>query len=167
MGVTTMKRILISALALGLFAAPATLLAAERGYGLAGCGLGSILMGPRGSQTSASTTNGTFYSQLFGLTSGTSNCMPDAQASAALNVARFVAANRVALADDIARGNGETLASLSGILQCSDNQAVHRHLQANFSTIFPSARVNPLDVTDAILDSIESNPAVAATCSLI
>ena len=45
-------------------------------YGDAGCGLGSILFGakPGFVQVFAATTNGTFGSQTFGITTGTSNC---------------------------------------------------------------------------------------------
>src|SRR3954469_2639303 len=47
-------------------------------YGMAGCGLGSLIFGPvnsPGAQILAATTNSTFGSQTFGITSGTSNCV--------------------------------------------------------------------------------------------
>src|SRR6476620_4123342 len=47
-------------------------------YGMAGCGLGSLIFGPvntPGAQILAATTNATFGSQTFGITSGTSNCV--------------------------------------------------------------------------------------------
>src|SRR5690348_11977029 len=46
-------------------------------YGMAGCGLGSLVFGPNDApvaQVLAATTNGTFASQTFGISSGTSNC---------------------------------------------------------------------------------------------
>src|SRR5437868_47659 len=48
------------------------------GYGMAGCGLGSLLFGPVNepfAQVLAATTNATFATQTFGITSGTSNCV--------------------------------------------------------------------------------------------
>jgi len=47
-------------------------------YGMAGCGLGSIAFGNDQTmfkQVLAATTNGTFGTQTFGITSGTSNCV--------------------------------------------------------------------------------------------
>src|SRR6266545_2071443 len=48
----------------------------EPSYGLAGCGLGSMLIGSKPGivQIFAATTNGSFGTQTFGITSGTSNC---------------------------------------------------------------------------------------------
>ena len=44
-------------------------------YGSAGCGLGSLVFKQNdGTQILAATTNGTFGSQTFGITFGTSNC---------------------------------------------------------------------------------------------
>ena len=68
-----MKKIIFAAL-LGTASAPAL---AE--YGMAGCGLGSIvskeLQWQNGSsQILAATTNGTVGSQTFGITTGISNC---------------------------------------------------------------------------------------------
>src|SRR5262245_21507042 len=48
------------------------------GYGMSGCGLGSILFGTdqnKVMQILAATSNGCFGSQTFGITSGTSNCV--------------------------------------------------------------------------------------------
>ena len=55
-------------------AAPAAISAG--GYGSAGCGLGAIVFGskPGMIQVLAATTNATFYSQTFGITTGTSEC---------------------------------------------------------------------------------------------
>src|SRR5688572_8331417 len=109
-------------------------------YGPAGCGLGSLIFQPDSgiTQIFASTTNGLFSIQTFGITSGTSNCdvVPGKTASARA----FVEANRTALAKDIARGRGETIASLSELAGCADARMVGRKLQKNFKTIFPNAK---------------------------
>ena len=52
-------------------------LAKKRKYGRAGCGLGSVLFGPKGNQSSASSTNNSSYNQGLAITSGTSNCVAD------------------------------------------------------------------------------------------
>ncbi len=69
----------------------------EKGYGMAGCGLGSLAFGDDNGkiQIIAATTNGTSGTQTFGITSGTSNCNPeDANVAANMNV--YVEANRLA-----------------------------------------------------------------------
>ena len=64
------KRIAVAA---SLFLLPVSVFAAA-GYGAAGCGLGSMVFGskPGAEQVVAATTNGTFGSQTFGITFGTS-----------------------------------------------------------------------------------------------
>ena len=76
-----MKKISIISVVIAL-GAPTAALAAP--YGMAGCGLGSMLFGDGGLQTSAATTNGIVANQSFGITSGTSNCV-DNPASASLD----------------------------------------------------------------------------------
>src|SRR5256885_13892242 len=83
-------------------------------YGLAGCGLGSMIFGDQKGmiQVLAATTNGTVGSQTFGITSGTSNCGEAGFSSSATRT--FIEGNREALAKDAARGSGETIDRKSG-----------------------------------------------------
>ena len=67
---------------------------------------------------------------------------------------RFVVANKVALASDIAKGNGEALAGLSQIMNCSDSSRLNAALQGNFAQIFPSHEAYPNEVTDNIITVI-------------
>ena len=64
-----------------------------QGYGMAGCGLGSILFGakPGKIQILSGTTNGIYGNQTFGISSGTSNCdIPEmGQQAAAFITAKF------------------------------------------------------------------------------
>lgn len=111
-------------------------------YGSAGCGLGSMIFEPDESfvQIFAATTNGTSWTQTFGITSGTSNC--DTGGGSARSVETFIAANRAALAVESARGRGETISSLSSLAACGDADALARSLQSNFKTVFPSSVVS-------------------------
>jgi hypothetical protein len=86
------------------------------------------------SQVFAATTNATSLSQTFGITSGTSNCDSHGTASEARS---FIENNREALAKDMSRGQGETLATLSRISGCSDSGAVGETLQAKYRKVFP------------------------------
>ena len=128
------KLIMVGALVLSLVSFSGSAFAA--GYGDAGCGLGSIVFGSEQGpvQVLAATTNGTFGSQTFGITSGTSNCADSGGGSASAKA--FIEANRESLSKDIARGQGETIANLSVLAGCADEAAVGATLQQNFSTIF-------------------------------
>lgn len=127
-------------------------------YGAAGCGLGSMVF--EGDQTwwkqvLAATTNGTSGTQTFGITFGTSNC--DAPSPLKITTAQaFVEANRVALANDIARGNGETIVGLSKVYGCDDSQAFGKALKSNYSSIFASTDVSSTEITNNI-NSVAAN----------
>jgi hypothetical protein len=128
-----------------------------RGYGSAGCGLGSILFEPSTgfTQVFAATTNTLFGTQTFGITSGTSNC---GRAAAGRDAARaFVETNRAALAKDIARGSGETLTSLSRLGGCGDATRVGAGLQRRFAEIFPNASQSDRDVSHAVVDVLRAD----------
>lgn len=90
---------------------------AQRKYGMAGCGLGSVVFGTGGG-TTAATTNGSFYSQLFGISFGTSNCVPDKAQAALMKQEAFVATNYPTLTKEMARGEGQTIAGLAEVLGC-------------------------------------------------
>ena len=77
-------------------------------YGPAGCGLGSRIFKDKSGlmfNTMAATTNGTSGNQTFGMSSGTLGCKGDTRVAAV----NFIETNKVALANDVAKGNGETL----------------------------------------------------------
>src|SRR5574342_1025714 len=120
-------------------------------YGDAGCGLGSLVFGdkPGFVQVLAATTNGIFASQTFGITTGTLNCGGMGGGGSDKVVKAFVEVNREALAKDIARGQGETIHTLSVIGGCQDSAAVGASLQKNFQTIFPNETAANADGTAA------------------
>jgi hypothetical protein len=131
-----------------------------RGYGSAGCGLGSILFEPSTgfTQIFAATTNTLFGTQTFGITSGTSNC---AKSGGGTRAARaFIETNRGALAKDIARGGGETIAGLTRLLGCRDSSQVGAGLQRRFSVIFPGAAQNDREVSWAVIDVLRADPSL-------
>ncbi len=153
------------AIALAVLLTATTTLAAGEGlkgtgqYGAAGCGLGSLVFGnqPGAVQILAATTNGTFGSQTFGITTGTSNCGPGMMASGTKN---FVEANREVLAKDISRGTGEAIGALAVINSCGDSSKVGAALQKNFSAIFPTESATSDEVTDAILKTLHSDASL-------
>ena len=152
-------------IALAVLLSASTTLAAGEGlkgsgqYGAAGCGLGSLVFGnqPGAVQILAATTNGTFGSQTFGITTGTSNCGPGMFAMGTKN---FVEANREALAKDAARGQGDAVGAIAWINGCKDVQGVGAALQRNFGTIFPSEKATDDQVTQALLRTLQANPSL-------
>jgi hypothetical protein len=130
------------------------------GYGTAGCGLGSILFEPSSgfTQVFAATTNTSFGTQTFGITSGTSNC---GRAAAGTGAAReFVEANRVALAKDIARGTGETISGLTRLGGCRNAALVGASLQRQFEVIFPNAAQSDRDVSLAVVGVLRADASL-------
>jgi hypothetical protein len=132
-----------------------------RGYGPAGCGLGSLIFEPNSgfTQIFAATTNGTFGSQTFGISSGTSNCADTSGGSDSAKA--FVETNRTALAKDIARGQGETIESLSRLGGCESAHAVGASLQRNFDKVFPSAAMSDSEVGNSVVDALRSDATLA------
>jgi hypothetical protein len=134
-----------------------------RAYGSAGCGLGSLIFEPSTgfTQVFAATTNGTFGSQTFGITSGTSNCAGGSGGSASAKA--FVETNRVALAKDIARGRGETIDGLSRLAGCQAPDAVGSSLQRRFDQIFTDASASDSDVGDHVIEALRSDASLACS----
>lgn len=132
------------------------------GYGDAGCGLGSIVFGSKQGfiQIFAATTNGTFGSQTFGITSGTSNCRGGGK-----TVAVFIEANKVALSNDIARGQGEALNSLAYLYGCKNPSEIGQSLQTNYSSIFPAADVKAEQIESSITTILRK--AQVGSCELV
>ena len=131
-------------------------------YGSAGCGLGSVLFGnqPGFIQVVAATTNGIFGNQTFGITTGTLNC---GTAATAAGAKVFIDANREALAKDMARGSGETIATLASLTGCSDPKVVGSTLQKNFSAIIPNEKVSNDVVADNVLATLKADKQLSCT----
>jgi hypothetical protein len=120
-------------------------------YGSAGCGLGSMVFGNEegAMQVVAATLNSTGV-QTFGITSGTSNCGKGLFAKAEVN--SFIQSNAIALENDIARGQGETLSTLNNMLGCGAQFS--GQLQQNFKSIYAPG-VNSSEKIISMADSCQ------------
>lgn len=108
-------------------------------HGPAGCGLGSVLFqGKEGLvfNVLAATFNGTSGNQTFGMSTGTLGCEDAAKAK--VSGATFIQNNREKLANDIARGQGETLSAYLKLI--GQETASTKVLQQNFATLFAADR---------------------------
>jgi hypothetical protein len=138
--------------------------AAHKSYGSAGCGLGNMLLGKHDNQILAATTNGTSWNQTFGISSGTSNCVDSGAVRAAKAVTVFIELNHLALADDIAKGHGEHLASLAQLLKCQDQHDFGTQMQRHYQVIFPDAQTPSNKVESSIRELIHSEKDLAQNC---
>ncbi len=128
-----------------------------------GCGLGTMLWENHAdnsvlSQTMQATTNASTYTQLFGITSGTSECDQPANIAKNDRLNEFVVANMDNLAKDIAMGRGETLDTFAELLRipAQERTAFYQKLQSNFARIFTSENVVLANVVDNIA-AVSSN----------
>ncbi len=132
--------------------------AIERKYGTAGCGLGSMLLGdePGLVQILAAILNGIAGNQTFGISSGTLNCEKQAKFSSNEKLNNFVVVNIDNLAKDIAIGQGEALETLAEIMgiPAMERPVLYSKLQANFSNIFTSEKVEAANVIDNLITVI-------------
>jgi len=153
-----MKRILIAVLFISM---PA--LAAR--YGDAGCGLGNLVFQKK-YQILAATTNSTAGNQMFGISSGTFNCV-EGNPVALKEMPEFIDANRVALANDIARGGGESIESLSKVMGCTETDQLATRLQKKYTDIFPAEATDPESVTESILSVVREDEFLAENCERV
>ena len=116
-----------------------------------GCGLGSMAWrGQSGilPQVAAVTTNGTFGTQTFGITFGTSGCDPNGRVTGGTQkmVLAFLENNLEQFAMDAAAGQGETLTTLAGIMNMDEKTVAEKSYQ-HFAVLFPNENVDAVDVT--------------------
>lgn len=121
-----------------------------------GCGLGhQIFEGQTGlfAHTAAATTNGV-GTQLFGLTSGTSNCNGEQVVSAEQQKSIFVASNFDTLAREAAMGQGKHLAALAEMtgVQAADREAFNALIQQRYDALFS-------DDSEAMLTALSASLA--------
>ena len=135
-----------------------TAFAAGTAHQNTGCGLGTLLWENKADDSSVSqalqaTTNGTFGAQTFGISTGTSECKQPTRFVKNEKVNEFVAHNMDNIAKDVAMGKGESLDTLAELMDVSVDKrpAFYSKLQANFSHIFTSEKVEAADVIDNII----------------
>ena len=141
-----------------VIAALFTLPAFAEKVGPAGCGLGHQIF-KKDNQVLAATTNATFYTQMFGITSGTSGCE---EKSGVAKLDAFIESNRVALADDVARGQGETLSGLGQILDCQDLESLSAVLKDNYDVVFTPGHPPSGDIGRNVRSVVKSNHVACA-----
>ncbi len=135
-----------------------------------GCGIGTqIWNGQSGllPKILASTTNGTFGNQTFGISSGTLGCSTDGVVTAQNRAPAFVAANLDQLAVEMAAGQGESLEAYASIygVQGEDRGAFFALTKAHYSEIFSSESTTSDQVVSTVQDLMKSDARLAAYLS--
>jgi hypothetical protein len=139
-------------------------------YGMSGCGLGSVLFGEsenRGGQILSSTTNGLYSNNTFGMSSGSSNCIPEKTAKTAelkKNMNMFISANKEALANDIVKQDGETILALGEIIGCKDTKYLGTKLQSRYNVIY--GKNDSDSVTNNMYNVISNDGYLVENCKL-
>lgn len=128
-----------------------TAAAAQKDPNNVGCGLGTIAwegQSGQGPQILAATTNGTFGTQTFGITSGTSGCARGGRVYRPDELAAFIGPNMDRFVQEMAAGRGETLASAADLIGIddADRDAFYAAAQRNFGRIVPSETATAADV---------------------
>lgn len=133
---------------------------AAKPYGMAGCGWGSQIMGKEGNQIFAATTNGT-GTQTFGISSGTSNCVTASEQTAMIK--NFIEANYASLVTEMAKGQGDSLNTLSNFYGCNADSFA-TEMKANYETIAP-AKEDATHVMVNVNKVIEDSKALNTSCT--
>jgi Protein of unknown function (DUF3015) len=160
-----MKRLAVCALAFGLVAS-GNALAQTKDTNNVGCGLGSMVWeGSTGvfPQVFAATTNGTFGTQTFGISSETSGCAPNGKVNVPdPRTVEFIGPNLNRLAQDMSRGDGETLTALAETMHIApqDRLAFYTATQNNFERIMPSENVTAGEVVASLYVVLGEDPAL-------
>ena len=134
-----------------------------------GCGLGKLAWGDFKNQKNIApqvlmaTTNGTFGSQTFGISTGTSGCTNDGKVWAEHRVTMFASINFEDLSQEMAQGRGEHLASLATLMGVpAEHQAEFFALtQEKYTTLVQSGETSPVAVVKALHDAMAKHPILA------
>ena len=164
-----MRKLALGGMVVGLAMLGAASVAHAQGYGMAGCGLGTYVFkdNTTGAQILAATTNGTFGSQTFGITSGTSNCTSGGVVKAQREQAAFAEVNFQDLKRNMAAGGGEFLTSFATLLGCEDSAkpALAKMTQSKYESILPTEQTTPMQMLSGVKTQIKADARLSQSCS--
>ena len=133
----------------------------------AGCGLGAQLFKDNRpvDQILAATTNGSFGTQTFGITTGTLGCTSGGLIKASKEREVFTATNFRALEQELAAGSGQYEASLAALSGCKAEQ-FSAFAKARYEKLLPSEKTTPAELLNNIDKEISSDPTMAKACGV-
>lgn len=163
------RKLLVLQLAVLLvFGLAATAMASHPDTG-PGCGLGKLAWADYQNQQNIApqvmmaTTNGTFGSQTFGISSGTSGCTNDGVIMGQHKVNAFASLNFDNLAQEMARGEGEHLASLATLMgiPAERQPAFFAMAQERYVALIEAGEESPAALVKALNDATATHPVLA------
>ena len=162
-----MKKLIGIIIATSLLAIPAAM--ADNG---AGCGLGKQMwIGQSGivAHILAAVTNESISPASTSITSGTSGCSADGVVLNEKEQELFVATNLERLSQEMARGNGNHLQSLAGLMGCQSTVYAEfaGMTQEKFQVLFENGNTGTSDLLIGLKREIAANPTLASGCSRI
>ena len=143
--------------------------AAERPYGMAGCGVGNMILGPKGGkikQFTVAYTNGVF-SQTLAISSGSSGCKPDEKTAQLMRQEHFVVSNLGTLSKDMAQGEGDSLVALSETFGCPADiqEDFNAALKSDYANVFSAP--GAIAVLDQTRVALLRDPETSANCQYL
>lgn len=145
-------------------------ISSEPQYGMAGCGLGSLIVKENTlGQIYAATTNNAGGSQTFGISTGTLGCTANGIVKSEKEQEIFVHMNIDSLEQEMAAGKGEKLNTLASLFGCpKDSQKNFASMtQKKYGTLFTNeVRNSPSDLISAIKMEISKDTSLATSCKI-
>ena len=134
-----------------------------------GCGLGKLAWADFSNQKNIApqvmmaTTNGTFGSQTFGISSGTSGCTNDGVVMGQHKVNTFAAINFDNLSQEMAQGGGEHLTSLATLMGVPvEHQAEFFAMtQEKYLSLIEAGEASPVALVRALNEATAAHPVLA------
>jgi hypothetical protein len=135
----------------------------------AGCGLGAMIWKENSiiSGLFRMTTNQSFSSQLFGITSGTSGCATHSIVKREQAPIYYAEANMEELKVDMAKGNGEYVSIFSDALGCPEGlkSEFAQLSKEKYEAIFPQSEQSPEEMLKNVKKMLKESPALSGRCS--
>lgn len=163
-----MKKVLMLSVAV-LFGMQAGLVMAANPDTGPGCGLGKLAWGDYKGQKEIApqvlmaTTNGTFWSQTFGISTGTSGCTNDGKIMGDSKTVMFAELNFENLSQEMAQGHGEHLASMATLMGVpAEHQAEFFAMtQERYTSLVKAGEASPVAMVKALNDAVAAHPVLA------
>jgi hypothetical protein len=134
-----------------------------------GCGLGSLIWKDNSivSALFRMTTNQSFSSQLFGITSGTSGCSQHSIVKRDMAPVYYAEANIEELKVEMAQGKGEYVSIFADALGCPETlkPEFSKMTKEKYETIFPKSDVSPIQMLDNVKKMMKEAPALSGRCT--
>lgn len=164
-----LKRVLLASLAVVFVGMQVGLAMAANPDTGPGCGLGKLAWGDYKGQKEIApqvlmaTTNGTFGSQTFGISTGTSGCTNDGKIMGDSKTIMFAEMNFQNLSQEMAQGHGEHLASMATLMGVpADHQAEFFAMtQERYTSLIKAGEASPVAMVKALNDAVAAHPVLA------